>query len=213
MTSPEHTLVGVLGAFSVGLHSRFGWTAVVFVAVASNLPDLDGIPMLFDMERFEVWHRVLGHNVFSILLTSAFIAFLQHRFRWIERISSRMGHLLPSGSTVEPPDSVPNIQFANLFLMSICFQCVHLVCDITVSGGSGLSNWLVKPFWPVNDAGFVVPLIPWGDIGPTIIMMLGVIAIAKVKNVNRTAILTLVLLCIYMLGRGYARGTLLLFET
>ena len=49
MTSPEHTMVGILGAMALGLHKRFGWPVVAFAAVVSNVPDWDGLPMLFDM--------------------------------------------------------------------------------------------------------------------------------------------------------------------
>lgn len=165
MTSPEHTLVGILGAFSVGLHRRLGWPAVVMSAVASNVPDLDGIPMLFDMERFEAGHRVWGHNALAILVTSLLVAFSQYQFRWIEKISWRLNHLLPSETAIGHPDAVRRIDFIPLLVICVCFQSIHLACDMTVSGGSGLSNWEVKPLWPFNHTGIVFPLIPWGDVG------------------------------------------------
>jgi len=214
MTSPEHTLVGILGAFSMGLHTRFGWAAIAYAAVVSNIPDLDGLPMLVDMARFEGGHRVWGHNLIAICVTAVVIGLLQVRWQWIERIALRTVKFLPSGmaSPIELSDT-PRINLFALIVIGIVFQCLHLICDITVSGGQGLSDWHVKPFWPINDVGYVFPLIPWGDVGPTFIMMLGVIGIAKMGHTRRIATLTLCLLCLYLLSRGYARGVFIPFGT
>ena len=69
-------------------------------------------------------------------------------------------------------------------------------------------DWPVKPFWPFLQTEYVYPLIPWGDIGPTVIMMAGIIAIAKFARAQFVAILTLVLLIAYMVCRGYWSGGL-----
>lgn len=212
MTSPEHTLTGILGALSLGLHSRFGWTAIAFAAVVSNIPDLDGLPMIFDMERFEEGHRVWGHNLLAITVTTILIGLLQFRLQWIEWISLRTARFLPSGTDMQKLSDAPRINLFPLILIGLVFQCLHLICDITVSGGQGLSDWHVKPFWPINDAGYVFPLIPWGDVGPTVIMMPGMIGIAKMGHARRIATLALCLLCIYMLSRGYARGVFIPFD-
>jgi membrane-bound metal-dependent hydrolase YbcI (DUF457 family) len=212
MTTPEHTLVGVLGAMSLGLHTRLGWTAIAFAAVVSNVPDLDGLPMLLDMERFEAGHRVWGHNLLAIMMTTIFAAFLQFRFRWIEWFATRITPLVPSDARIQNPSSHLQPGFTSLLLIGLVFQSTHLLCDITVSGGQGLSDWHVKPFWPFNETAYVFPLIPWGDIGPTIIMMLGAIGIAKLGNAKRLSIVALCVVCLYMLGRGYARGAFTAFE-
>ncbi|TWT77660.1 hypothetical protein Pla123a_14560 [Posidoniimonas polymericola] len=209
MTTPEHTLVGVHGAMALGLDRRLGWAAVVFAAVASNAPDLDGLPMLFDMQRFESGHRVWGHNVFAIALTSLLLAWSQARFGWIERLSARVAKWLPVDS--RPPTAVgpfagrPTMGW--LIAVSAAAQLVHLACDAVVSGGEGLTDWPVEPFWPASDWGFVLPLVPWGDPGPTIVMMLGAIALAKFpERSRRLSRVTLAGLCLYLLARGIARG-------
>jgi hypothetical protein len=73
---------------------------------------------------------------------------------------------------------------------------------MVVSGGQGMSNWPVKPFWPIWQVGYVYPLIPWGDIGPTVVMMAGIIGIAKFGRDQLVATLTLILLVAYMCFRG-----------
>ncbi len=203
MTSPEHTMVGILGALALGLHKRYGWQVVAFAAVASNVPDLDGLPMLIDMERFESGHRVWGHNFLLIVATSIVLGWTQARFRWIQRIGGYFARFLPSDVAVSresPPLPIPT---SVLIFVGIGFQSVHLVCDMVVSGGQGLSDWPVKPFWPFRQIGYVYPLIPWGDIGPTVIMMAGIIGMAKIGRAQFVAMLTLVVLVIYLISRGY----------
>ena len=213
MTTPEHTLIGILGAMAIGLHTRLGWVAIAFAAVVSNIPDVDGLPMLVDMERFETGHRVWGHNILAITVTTIFVALLQFHVRWIERIAMRSSRFLPSDTHIQDISNAPSISLAALILIGLMFQCIHLVCDITVSGGQGLSDWHVKPFWPFSEAGYVLPLIPWGDAGPTVIMMLGVIGVAKLGNAKRIATVTLAILFAYMISRGYARGAFMPFDT
>ncbi len=63
--------------------------------VASNVPDLDGIPMLFDMQRFESGHRVWGHSIMSIFLASLLLGFFQIGWDWIGFIANRFPVAMP----------------------------------------------------------------------------------------------------------------------
>lgn len=202
MTSPEHTMVGVLGAMALGLHKRFGWQIVAFAAVISNVPDMDGLPMLFDMERFESGHRVWGHNFLLIVATSICLGWTQARFKWIQKIVAYAIDFLPSEVNRSQPSRHLPIPILVLIFVGIGFQTLHLVCDMVVSGGQGLSNWPVKPFWPIWQVGYVYPLIPWGDVGPTVVMMAGIIGIAKFGRDQLFATLTLILLVAYLFFRG-----------
>lgn len=207
MTTPEHSLVGIHAAIAVGAHQRFGWAFVALAGIASNLPDWDGLPMLFDMARFEHGHRVWGHNLLSIALSSLIVAALQYRFHWIEAVAARFKSYLPKEGTIER--SRIGVPLIMLFLICVAVQIIHLPCDMVVSGGNGLSDWRIKPFWPISDVGYVYPLIPWGDIGPTIIMMCGVLAMAKYpQKLPLQSIVTLTILCCYLLIRGWTRGML-----
>jgi len=52
-------------------------------------------------------------------------------------------------------------------------------------------------------------LIPWGDIGPTVILMAGIVAIAKRNaHLSQASWLTFVMLCGYLVARGLMRGAL-----
>lgn len=180
---------------------------VVMAELASNLPDWDGLPMLVDMQRFEWGHRVWGHNVFTILLTASLIAWLQHRYRWIEIAGQRARRLLPADvSLAIPSERVPPMVY---FLVALAAQLVHLPCDMVVSGGNGLTDWLVRPLWPMLDTGWALPLIPWGDVGPTVILMAGALGVAKARQrASSVSIVTLVGLVTYLMVRGWMRGVL-----
>ncbi len=214
MTTPEHTLVGIHLAIAAGCHRWAGWPLVGLAAVASNMPDLDGLPMLIDMQRFEQLHRVLFHNFLAIALTSVVLACAESYWRWIGRLSRwlmlKFATSASSSTSERAEDSQgPAWMIGVFFATSFCAQAVHLPCDMVVSGGAGLSDWHVLPFWPFSDRGFVFALIPWGDIGPTLILMAGMIWMAKRKSgLSRIALITLSTLVIYLLVRGWMRGAI-----
>ncbi len=207
MTTPEHTLVGIHLVLAAGCHRYWGWPAVALAGVASNVPDWDGLPMLVDMQRFECGHRVWGHNLLAILLSSLVLGWSQARFRLPELIAERVRRFLPAHGT-KTPTSLAFFHGLLVFtLIAFVAQLVHLPCDMVVSGGSGLTDWLVRPFWPFANVGYVFPLIPWGDVGPTVILMAGAIALAKLPSrVTAVSAFTLAVLVLYLLVRGWTRG-------
>ena len=213
MTTPEHTLVGIHFAFATGLHRFVGWRGVAMAAVASNVPDWDGIPMLFDMQRFESGHRVWGHSIMSIFLASLLLGFFQIRWDLMGSIANRFSIALPKNAVAAAPRNtewliggIGGLVFSSI---AMCAQLLHLPCDMVVSGGTGLSDWAIQLWWPFSSAAYVYPLIPWGDIGPTVILMCGIIVIAKRNShLSQTSWLTIVVLCGYLVVRGRARGTL-----
>jgi membrane-bound metal-dependent hydrolase YbcI (DUF457 family) len=209
MTTPEHTLVGIHAALACGSHRRWGWTAIAMAGLASNIPDWDGLPMLIDMQRFESGHRVWGHSLISILLAACLLGWTQHRYRWLEKIARRI-RPAPAGQT--PAEGTPSGSTAPLLVLTaiaLAAQVLHLPCDMVVSGGRGLSDWQVQPFWPFSRAGFVYPLIPWGDVGPTVVLMAGIIGCAKSRDRSGTiAALTLLALVAYLFGAHLVRDML-----
>ena len=214
MTTPEHTLVGIHLAIAAGSHRWSGWPLVGLAALASNVPDLDGLPMLIDMQRFEQLHRVLFHNFLAIVLTSAMLACSEAYWGWINRLTRL---LILKFATPESANGAPATVVGGqspwiltlFFSTAFVAQTAHLPCDMVVSGGSGLSDWHVLPFWPFSDRGFVFALVPWGDIGPTLILMAGTIWMAKRRSgLSRIALITLSTLIVYLLVRGWMRGAI-----
>ena len=135
------------------------------------------------------------------------LAWSQHRYRWIESIAIRWQKYLPTDEKINQP--VVGVPWIALFLVCVGVQVIHLPCDMVVSGGGGLSDWYIKPFWPISNAGYVYALIPWGDIGPTLIMMSGVIIMARsADRLRQRSACTLAVLLAYLVIRGWARGAL-----
>lgn len=231
MTTPEHTLVGIHCAMMLGLHRSYGWRAIAVAGIASNLPDWDGLPMLIDMERFEIGHRVWGHNVFSIAVASVLFSLVQWRFDWLGWMAQRfsgnkttatelkqevselkVNGQAPAGETETGQSQSSHRQSGHwqtqsllvLFIVALAVQLIHLPCDMVVSGGNGLSNWPIRPWWPMDNTAYVYPMIPWGDVGPTLILMIGVIVAAKLQRqlaaISAGSILTLVVYLILRSG-------------
>lgn len=164
--------------------------------------------MLVDMQRFENGHRVWGHNVFAILLTTLLVICLQRRFQWVEAAGLRVKRFLPADAQQLMTPTAP-APIRVYFLIVFAAQMIHLPCDMVVSGGKGLSDWHVCPLWPVSDIGLAFPLIPWGDIGPTMILMAGILAVATFRHrSSAVSWLALVGLVAYLLVRGWMRGRL-----
>ncbi|QDU82764.1 hypothetical protein Pla110_45260 [Polystyrenella longa] len=203
MTTIEHALVGMHGALLLGVNTKAGWAAITLAAVASILPDFDGLALLVSVEQFDAGHRVWGHNLLVIVITSLILAGSQYRFHWIERLARRSSRILLTEAQTRVNSPPVAASFLFLFVIVATCQIVHLFCDMVVSGGHGLSHWEVLPFWPFHNKGFVFPLIPWGDVGPTVILMLGAITLAKLPQLTKTISgVTLLTLCSYLAARG-----------
>ena len=227
MTTFEHAMVGINGAIAAGLPRSYGWKIVALAGVAAIAPDWDGLPMLIDMQAFERGHRVWGHSILSCVVLGLLMGVIDYRWDLIGRLAYRFRDWGPLAEvrpllTVRRKDVVteladevknrqsPKPQTNGLTKISL-WCCVAVVgclsqipCDIVVSGGEGLSDWAVKPFWPFSDRGVVYPMIRWGDVGPTVIFGLGMIALAKFKAAAQgIAIATLVAVIAYLLIRHW----------
>lgn len=201
--------MGLHLALALNLHQRHGWRALAAAALGSNLPDWDGIPMLWDMQRYEWGHRVWGHNIGAIILSSGLLAIWQGS-------TDVLGRLL-GGLVKRLGDAIPNTEpvaqntgsIAPLLLILTMVQLLHLPCDAVVSGGTGLSDWPIRPWWPFSNTGYVFPLIPWGDIGPTVILMLGLIGGVKGPGpYSWWSRCTLLAVGLYLVLRGLSLGNL-----
>lgn len=200
MTTPEHTLVGIHFAIATGVFHRYGMRSLVLAGLVPNLPDLDGLPMLISMARFEAGHRVWGHNFLFIVLTSLILAALQSRYDIFGALATWLTRRLASAPAAEI--TARQLSAVPALVLSFCCQALHLPCDMVVSGGHGLSHWLVQPWWPFSNIGYVYPMIPWGDPGPTVILMAGIIvAVRFLGHCRKISILSLATLLLYLTVR------------
>jgi hypothetical protein len=146
----------------------------------------------------------------SILVASMFLGWTQAAFDWIGMIgrgaSARFPKTIPAPAEAASAGraGVVALAFASVAMIA---QILHLPCDMFVSGGNGLTDWAIQPWWPFSSAAYVYPLIPWGDVGPTVVLMTGIIVIAKRRtDIVTISTLTLIALCAYLFARGWSRG-------
>lgn len=183
MTTLEHALLGVNAALALGLHKRFGWRVVPLAAIAAVAPDWDGIPMLFDMARFESGHRVWGHNVLACAVVGLLLVVLDHRFNYTGWIAKQFAKLNSKGKPASDLTSVladrGKFRWISWFAIATTAALTQIPADLVVSGGSGLSNWPLKPLWPFSTVECVYPLVPWGNVGVTVIFAIAMLGQAK----------------------------------
>ena len=79
MDPVTHTLVGVTAA-NAFFRRRIGREAVPILALASNLPDLDGVVMLTNHPASVVFRRTFGHSLFLLPLWSFLLTLILRRF-------------------------------------------------------------------------------------------------------------------------------------
>ena len=185
MTTIEHALLGTNLVLATGLEKKFGWQSVALGGVCAVLPDWDGLTILWSVSLFDDAHRVWGHNLLVCLIVALFIAVLDYRHDIITRTARR----LTQWTKFAAPDDRLAVRtvfscsgLAFWFFVAIFATCSHLVSDMVFSGTATLSDWDLKPFWPFSDRGVVYPLISWGDVGVTIIFILGMFAMLRWKN-------------------------------
>lgn len=216
MTSIEHAMLGVNGALALGLHRRLGWSSVVVCGFAAVAPDWDGLPMLFDMERFESGHRVWGHNLLACVLLGVFLGTLDWKFRWSDLLVAKLGSM--TGPKLTGPKSHTALEIGNAgqsansimprtpasswwtwCVIAIIAAMSQIPADAVVSGGRGLSDWPLKPLWPFSDWKLVYPMIPWGNVGVSVIFGVAVVVMAKLQSrFQLIAIAALIAMCIYL---------------
>ena len=203
MTTFEHAALGINGVLACGLHRRWGWKIVAVGGVAAIAPDWDGLPMFIDMARFEHGHRVWGHNVFACLLLALALGALDYRFDWFGRIARWLVQFGPMRDVREHVGEL-RATFSSSGLMIwilVAFVAAlsQIPADAVVSGGKGLSDWALKPLWPVSNLEVIYPMVPWGNVGVTVIFAIAMIAQAKKPSRSQTiAIVSLVSMCLYI---------------
>lgn len=171
MTTFEHAMVGVCGAFAAGLHNRFGWRIAALAGAAAITPDWDGLTLLFGANVFADSHRIWGHNLIVCAAIGLLLAALDYHFDLAGKFYVRLLRLfrnpLPNAAVLarRDPSLVAWLAVGMLAALS------HLPADLIYSGGRGLTDWELQLLWPFSSRGFIYPLVRWGDVGATLIFV------------------------------------------
>ena len=206
MTTFEHALLGMNGLLATGLQRTHGWKLAALAAVAAIAPDWDGLPMLIDMARFESGHRVWGHNVLACVLTGILLGIVDYRFDIAGRIAkvlTRFGPMKELKSAADVRETFATRSTLIWIIVAILAALSQIPADAVVSGAEGLSDWAIKPFWPFSDWPLVYAMVPWGNIGVTLIFAIAMIAqIKRPSSTQRIAITALLAVIAYIVFWG-----------
>jgi membrane-bound metal-dependent hydrolase YbcI (DUF457 family) len=211
MTTFEHAMVGINGALAAGLGKRYGWPLAAWAGVASILPDWDGLTILFGAHAYDKGHRIWGHNLLVAGLLGALIGYIAHRFGVLENMQRWLAGRWPvfAVSKTGDPSIMPVRQVSQGYtglwvIVGVVAAYVHLLADIAFSVGNNLSVWGIPLGWPFTSRECAYPLIRWGDVGATLILIASMFAM--VRNPTRTrriAAGSLLLVVAYAFARGY----------
>lgn len=135
MDTVTHTLVGV-GMANAFFRRRIGPPAVTILALASNLPDIDGIVHLTGDPTAILLRRTFGHSLFLLPLWSLALAGILKRF-------------------------YPNLKIRTIFGLILLGASVHLFFDLVNSFGVVLL-WPFSDWRPELAIIFIIDLFLTG---------------------------------------------------
>lgn len=206
MTTYEHAMLGITGVLAAGLNRRYGWRMVAIAAAAAVSPDWDGLTLVAGPAAFAASHRLWGHNVWACVLTGILIGCLDYRFDAVTRCGRFFARMLNVTMPGEPPRIREAWSLGGLAVwvgVAVLAALSHLAADLVFSGTAALPDWQLQLWWPVSSAGYVFPLVPWGDAGVSVIFAAGMFAMWKWPGrLQAIAAVTLTAVVLYVSVRG-----------
>ena len=212
MTIYEHIMLGVDVAMAANLHRRYGWRIVAWAGCAAALPDWDGLTLLAGGKSYDAGHRVWGHNVLVaglVAVALSVVAWVWARWR-ASREHAAQGRMALEAESPELTDvDVPALAKRSdppllvWCLVGLLGSYSHLAMDLLFSSGGNHETWGVLLLWPFSRRDWAFPMVPWGDVGTTLVFAAGMLATARFHSRSRSiAVATLILVAIYIVIRG-----------
>jgi membrane-bound metal-dependent hydrolase YbcI (DUF457 family) len=207
MTIYEHAMVGINGALAAGLQRRHGWQIVALAGVAAMLPDGDGLTILLGFQYYAEGHRLWAHNLLVTGLLAAIVSAAVYRWDAFTRIqrwlASRWKMFAIRGAPTERPPRGAS-ELCLWVAVGVLAAYSHLAMDIMFSAGKNLGIWGIALFWPFSNNSYAYPLVPWGDVGATVIFAAGMFAMAFwPKRIRAIAAGSLLAVALYIVVRGF----------
>lgn len=206
MTVYEHAMTGIDVALAAGLHRRYGWQIVAWAGFAAVLPDLDGLTILLGSSLYADGHRLWGHNLLVAGLVAAVVSAIAYQTDAPTKVQSWLANHWKTFPVTGDPTATTAHRRCGLCLwiiVGVAASYSHLLMDVAFSAGGNLPIWGVPLFWPFSDTAWAYPLVPWGNIGVTVIFALSMFAIlrwpARITTIARG---TLAAVIVYMMICG-----------
>jgi membrane-bound metal-dependent hydrolase YbcI (DUF457 family) len=175
MTTYEHAMLGGTLALAVGAHRRHGWPLVFTAGAAAALPDWDGLSLAFGPAAYSTAHRVWGHNVLAAVLAGGLVGGLGYLCYHSARVRGKAHAFLEKlgqpPTTPEPPPPSSAHAFVVWVAVGVLAGLCHLPADLIYGNSPGTTGWPVPLLWPFSPRGWSLPLLGWGDLGPTLIFI------------------------------------------
>jgi hypothetical protein len=201
MTVYEHVMIGTNLVLAGGLHHRFGWRVVLVGGLAAALPDWDGLSILLGSTAYARAHRVWGHNLLVASLLGALVGAVDYAtdcsgrlLRWADRFGSR-------SAGQSSPGPLPRSYVALLawILTGTVATLSHLPADMIYAKHPTLAVWPLPLLWPFSDRAWAYPIVPWGDIGATLIFIAEMFALYRwPRRAQAIACLAMIALLVYV---------------
>ena len=206
VTTFEHAMLGITGTLAAGINRRYGWPIVALAAVAAVSPDWDGLTIVAGPAAFAASHRLGGHNVLACVLTGLLMGILDYQFdaatRCARLLAQKLRLPLPAGP-LRVRETHGLSGFAVWVGVAILAALSHLLADLVFSGTATLPDWELQPWWPFSSAGYVFPLVAWGDAGASIVFAAGMLALWKwPTRLQLISAVTLACVVLYVFLRG-----------
>ena len=206
MTTYEHAMLGITGVLATGLNRRYGWPLVGLAAIAAASPDWDGLTIVAGAAAFAASHRVWGHNLLACVLTGLLLGVLDYRFDIVTRGSRFLAEKLRLDLPGGPPRLREAYRLGGCAVwasVAVLAVLSHLPADLVFSGSATLPAWGLQLWWPLSHAGYVYPLVPWGDAGASIVFVAGMFAMWKwPSRLQSISAVTLAGVVLYVALRG-----------
>jgi membrane-bound metal-dependent hydrolase YbcI (DUF457 family) len=207
MTIYEHAMVGINGALAAGLQRRHGWQIVAQAGVAAMLPDCDGLSILLGPHYYAEAHRLWAHNLLVTGLLAAIVSAAAYRWDVLTKIQRRLAkHWAMFSIGGAPAEKSPHCagELCLWLAVGVLAAYSHLAMDILFSAGKNLGTWGLAIFWPFSNDSYAYPLVPWGDIGATVILAVGMFAMVRwPKRIRAIAAGSLLAVAVYIVVRGF----------
>jgi membrane-bound metal-dependent hydrolase YbcI (DUF457 family) len=204
MTVYEHAMIGINGALALGLSRCQGWPIVALAGVAAILPDLDGLTILLGPHLYAEGHRLWGHNLLVVGIVATFFSAIVYQtdaMRKVQRWLARRLEMFAGAQPAEVPRNRASLMF--WIVVGVFAAYSHLFMDVLFSGGKNLPIWGVPLLWPFSNAVWAYPLVPWGDVGTTVIFAVSMFAMLRwPARIRSIATGSLVLVAAYLMLRS-----------
>jgi membrane-bound metal-dependent hydrolase YbcI (DUF457 family) len=196
----EHFMLGGNLALAAGLHHRFGWRIVAIAAVASAVPDWDGLTILFGSSAYARGHRVWGHNLLAAGLAGTLVAMLEYCCNVCGGIQKLVATRWQQvGLPPEPSSKYSATWLGVCVLTGLIASFSHLFADFFYSGRGSNNVWPLQLLWPFSERSWAYPILPWGDLGATLIFVVEMFALYRwPTRMQLIAILTLLSVVAYV---------------